>query len=688
MADPIEEYMRDFNRYTGDGLPDAPVDAPLPIGDPESGPFVPSKWQLRQWAYGIVSNVSALLGGGGLPLTERVSYDSRALASIAAGLGLHDDGREFEAQGVRYVKDADAPDNLFAINPRFHGRFEAMIADIQDGATVKFACYGDSTTDGNGTTGWTANPGGAAHTPANAWPVTAQSTLRSMMRTAAVTFWNAGYSGQQLFNGWARDNYRAAVIDNPGYGTPTATIIQFGINDLRQPTWSPDLFDAELRRLVSDIGSWGSFPIFMTIDPVANNVNNGARAMQVNEIYQSVGRDLGVKVIDWHNAALKLFSRPGAAIEWGTDQADDVHFGDGGHRAKGSFIAAAMFPNTLWLGDEDTINVAPWSKFTNQEGKTFTVFQPTFNAVGGAVVFIAGDYATDEFLQDIWAWNVGDDYSIYWAGVDGNGFWNPRNRTSGPRLTWADYTANVNTFQFAPQNAFAAGAGSSRSSEALVKLDRMPVGLSRIAFRAPTDNNTNAVFIGYFSFRRSKNAGSFAAVLPATTPEKYTDRDPFTAGNLVPGFGDNASMEMLIRAKLAPGHGVFLWSSRVYGTGVTRESNRKRGVMLFRHITNNVIYLYEATFDADGTGAIIGAALGSAAYTAWSEGYFRVSSNVDTVNQLIKVYDGFNGAAIIAFTRGRTSAPVIWGGTPGAFFQAAGAAAGVSSLEIVSLEVA
>jgi hypothetical protein len=47
MADPIKIIFRDFNRYTGDGLPNEPDAAPLPVGDPESGAFVPTKKQLR-----------------------------------------------------------------------------------------------------------------------------------------------------------------------------------------------------------------------------------------------------------------------------------------------------------------------------------------------------------------------------------------------------------------------------------------------------------------------------------------------------------------------------------------------------------------------------------------------------------------------------------------------------------------
>lgn len=44
----VERTWREFRRYTGDGLPGAPTGAPLPIGDPASGPYSPDKSALRE----------------------------------------------------------------------------------------------------------------------------------------------------------------------------------------------------------------------------------------------------------------------------------------------------------------------------------------------------------------------------------------------------------------------------------------------------------------------------------------------------------------------------------------------------------------------------------------------------------------------------------------------------------------
>ena len=44
----VDAMFRDFQRYTGDGLPNAPAGHPLPIGDPTSGVYNPTKRDLRE----------------------------------------------------------------------------------------------------------------------------------------------------------------------------------------------------------------------------------------------------------------------------------------------------------------------------------------------------------------------------------------------------------------------------------------------------------------------------------------------------------------------------------------------------------------------------------------------------------------------------------------------------------------
>lgn len=47
VVDDVLREFREFRRYTGDGLPGEPTNAPLPVGDPQSGPWNPKKANLR-----------------------------------------------------------------------------------------------------------------------------------------------------------------------------------------------------------------------------------------------------------------------------------------------------------------------------------------------------------------------------------------------------------------------------------------------------------------------------------------------------------------------------------------------------------------------------------------------------------------------------------------------------------------
>ena len=94
IADLLNTAMRDFVRFTGDGLPNEPVGRPLPVGDPASGEFNPPKKQVRdafrakEWkAFGkeIATPVHGAIaiksrsGGGHVAFVVGKSSDGKAL---------------------------------------------------------------------------------------------------------------------------------------------------------------------------------------------------------------------------------------------------------------------------------------------------------------------------------------------------------------------------------------------------------------------------------------------------------------------------------------------------------------------------------------------------------------------------------------------------------------------------------
>ena len=82
------EVFRDFERFTGDGKPNAPTGAPLPVGDPRSGMHLPQKKDLRDWGAALeaLNGSPAALEGRLAQIEGRAtpSYANRAAAEAAA----------------------------------------------------------------------------------------------------------------------------------------------------------------------------------------------------------------------------------------------------------------------------------------------------------------------------------------------------------------------------------------------------------------------------------------------------------------------------------------------------------------------------------------------------------------------------------------------------------------------------
>lgn len=115
-SDTVDRVLREFKRYTGDGLPDEPAGAPLPIGDPGSGPHSPKKSELRaallapieegevrvswaeEWAQSLTP-ISTAAGGDGV--ADRSSRHWATRSSLSA-----DDAEASSVAAADLVADA------------------------------------------------------------------------------------------------------------------------------------------------------------------------------------------------------------------------------------------------------------------------------------------------------------------------------------------------------------------------------------------------------------------------------------------------------------------------------------------------------------------------------------------------------------------------------------------------------
>jgi len=451
MAKTADEVFRDFVRYTGDGLPNEPINAPLPWGDARSGVWNPPKFDIRDAFRGVYeardeaeqwAEVALSVAGSG------TIYATRAALAAAVTAGTYPDGAICYVQGRRYRVDPIGPDRLVMIDGDWSGRLDMLRAKMADGAALRLACYGDSTTEGQQTTGAPAPnatdgggnaTGNAAYVAPNAWPAVAQTILRRMYGNNAIQFWNAGYGGKEILTGWARRNFAGAMVNKSAYGTPDACFIAFGANDIVNEAFTPDLFLSEFSLLLNLCDYYGVVPIIVTPDPMSWYPRQGGKIAKLVSVLDQVSQQFGIEVIDFHNALTDVYSSSGTNRLWVPDQPDAIHFQDNGHRVKAAYAAARMFSKTLWLDEVDNLNIAPWSRYANTQGITYNVYAEANNRFGASANVLANTYTAGQTLMEVWIWTKSTAMDAYWRSVSGDGYFHPSALGSAPEIEVGEY---------------------------------------------------------------------------------------------------------------------------------------------------------------------------------------------------------------------------------------------------------
>lgn len=600
-------------------------------------------------------------------------FISRSAAAAAAATWAN--GTVLYVNSRKFVVDTAGPDGLLAVEYDWSGKFHGQVVRAEIGGSVKFACYGDSTTDGNGTTGWTANPtdgsgnavGNTSHNPPNAWPAIFRNTVREMFGNPSIEVWNAGYGGKDIVTGWAASNFATAVINNPSYGTPDVCLINFGLNDLVRPAFTRNEFIRRVNYLLNLMDYYGVIPVFMTPDPVIENtLRQGGNAVKVSEIYRELAGSYGIEVFDSGSALNDVFSSNGTNSLWAFQQPDDLHGGNNWHRVKGSFIAAKTFPNTLFL-DGSITNVASWSKYANTEYLTYSIFDTASNRFGASMNVSPGSYATGQSLINLWAWNSSPNMHAMWFSVDGDGYYYPRPLSGAPKIAYYSFLSGV-TITSPSQNAgCSVGAAGYRQSEAPMDIGVINCGLNKLQYLAPTDSTSNAVYLGYFSFRDRSRTATYSHIIPSSgSGMAIYESDPFGRYGQATGFGIGKTLKLVCDIQMPLGAGFVLFSQRVFGNPDALVDQDKVALILYRGVGNISLYQVSKIL---GVTTLIGGPLATATYT-WKSGKneFAFDFSCSNAGQKLDVYEAGSQTPILIHTRPLDGSPVLSGGDVGGFF--------------------
>lgn len=420
-----------------------------------------------------------------------------------------------------------------------------MVGRMSAGVAVKVACYGDSTTDGNATTGWTANPvtvvdgvevpvgtGDHASTAPNAWPAKAEVLLRTYHKNNYISFFNAGYSGKRMDNGWAYNQFERAIINNPAYGVPDMVLIAFGLNDIAQEGSVLSDHVSETEKLIKKCIGYGILPVLLTCDANWRSIDeattsgglsaagrdNTEAARQLDAAKVSLAQKYGLEVIDLGKAEQAWLTENDDGFSFGSVQSDGLHFGDTGHAFKASYVSYRLMRD-IYVADGSRVVRIHWQDSrTNYSQGHDEYYRPAetpdqLGANDGDSRFpwffrmYAGSYTANQFIFDAWVWCEGGGQALVARWISNGGIDRTVAAGDWPRITvrsgvtWDVYDANTVT----PNS----GADEIKHpTDRPYFICKLKHGLNRVVLAAPGVNTTQ-FYGGWFEVNRNwRHAGN------------------------------------------------------------------------------------------------------------------------------------------------------------------------------------
>lgn len=580
-----------------------------------------------------------------------------------------------------------------------------LAAKMAAGLPVKIAIYGDSTDDGNETTGWTANPtsggdavGAGAHNPPNAWAAKLQTLLRAMFGNNLIEVWNAGYSGQEMGDGWAYDNYDAAVINNPDYGVPDATILGFGLNDIDSAGSDFENHRTQLYRLARRILADGTMPIIRTCDPIARNLpasrDHKESSRQIDQVKFSVASALRLPILDMGAELRRAYAVNQDGRRWGIDQADSLHFGDAGHAMKAGIVAKHLFVDTVIVTeqtervsvhDSRSSNIASYGGLTTIANVTpgsninYVITVPTFTA-----------------MMTLWVWNEFANTELIYRGP-ANEDYQFDDLTNAPKVRVTEMVGGTAVSRTPQAVGFIDddNSGNYPKSDLPYRVQHLPYGLSKVEYIS--GDSTTDLFYGHFEFRqtplsRGRGGLPWTDGLSGRHFYQYTFAASGDQSVLFPeaedfsnvyGLMENDFVDIRFDVTIPLGSGFVLGSTQTWATGTAYGD--RIFAFFYRH-TADKMRLYNAIRKADGTTTYSSSLGESAAGATFSSdrAKFRCRIRRTGNDQVITFYAGYTSTtAILTVTLARTGPGSIpFAGAVGGAFWNATAASGAGSVLI------
>jgi hypothetical protein len=241
-----------------------------------------------------------------------------------------------------------------------------------NGEKFPIAFTGDSTSDGNNTSGFVANVLGQDSTSPNAYSKKLEGLLRTITGSTTLRIYNAGFSGKTAQ--WAVGNFDAMFKGTSAYSDVKMIGISYGINDrVIYPTEKEFRtgFKSDVELLISKCLLNNIQPFLLTTQAVLSPgvrtdyvtpypLRDAQRAETIaNEVKKELAVKHGLDVIDVNDFTEKfmLYS------QYTLSQiiSDKIHFGDIGHKYEAEMFFSHICPYPNFVQNRTKID------FTSQK---------------------------------------------------------------------------------------------------------------------------------------------------------------------------------------------------------------------------------------------------------------------------------------------------------------------------------
>lgn len=231
------------------------------------------------------------------------------------------------------------------------------------GEKFPICVIGDSTTDGDTTSGNTPNVVGTDHQDPNTYTSKLQELLRSALNNNVLRIYNAGFSGKNAR--WALKTLDDEIWNSEYYSDTKMVVISHGINDYINDYNGVRLYKNHISQIIIECFEHGVQPVMMTHQAGMENYGRfGWKQMSIaDRCTKELADEFNLEIID-KNKFTSLYNVY-SSVPINSIIPDSCHYGTIGHQFIAGALFACLVPTTITAGAGETI-----IGFANQEIKT------------------------------------------------------------------------------------------------------------------------------------------------------------------------------------------------------------------------------------------------------------------------------------------------------------------------------